>query len=144
MYLLDTNVISELRKPPSRVDDEVAAWAARQHGAHLYLSAMTIYELELGVRRMERRDPVAGRALRRWLDGQVRVVFAGRVLAVDDDVAREAACLQVPDPRPERDCLIAATARVHGLTVVTHNVKDFRAIDTPVLNPWKDSDKERL
>ena len=73
----------------------------------------------------------------------MRVVFAGRVLAVDDDVAREAACLQVPDPRPERTCLIAATARLHGLTVVTRNVKDFRAIDVPVLNPWKDEDKKQ-
>lgn len=97
---------------------------------------MTVFELERGVLLMERRDGVAGAILRRWLDGLVLPNFAGRILATDTAVARRAAALHVPDPRPERDALIAATALVHGLTVVTRNVTDFAPMGVPLFNPW--------
>ena len=103
----------------------------------LFLSAMTIIELEIGVLRIERRDPSQGAILRRWLDDHVLPAFAGRILAVDTAVAQRCASLHVPDPRPDRDALIAATALVHGLTVVTRNVGDFEPTSVRTLNPWQ-------
>lgn len=103
----------------------------------LFLSAMTIIELEIGVLRIERRDPSQGANLRRWLDDHVLPAFAGRILAVDTAVAQRCASLHVPDPRPDRDALIAATALVHGLTVVTRNVGDFEPTGVRTLNPWQ-------
>ena len=135
-YLLDTNVISELRKPERRADPQVRAWVARRAATDLYLSAISVLEVEVGILRLARHDPVAAGRLQRWLDGELLDVFAGRILAVDVPVVRRCARLHVPDPRPERDALIAATASVHGLTVVTRNVKDFEALEVPVVNPW--------
>lgn len=134
MHLLDTNVISEIRKPSA--DTNVVAWFREQEPTALFLSAITMVELDLGVRRAEHRDPVQGAALRRWLDGDVRVLFRGRILAVDEEVARRAASLQVPDPRPDRDCFIAATALAHNLHVVTRNVKDFHSMTDRLVDPW--------
>ena len=134
MHLLDTNVISEIRKPSA--DTNVVAWFREQEPTALFLSAITMFELDLGVRRLERRDPLQGAALRRWLDGAVRQSFRGRVLAVDELVARRAAALQVPDPRPDRDCFIAATALTHGLRVVTRNTRDFQHLEVELVNPW--------
>lgn len=139
MYLLDTNVISELRKPPSRVDRGVVEWVAKQEQLFLHISAVTVFELDLGVRRVERRDGAQGEGLRRWLD-EVLALFQGRILPFDAAVAQRAAALQVPDPRPRQDCFIAATGLVHGLTVVTRNSKDFSPMAVPVLNPWGASD----
>lgn len=135
-YLLDTNVISELRKPASRASASVRAWVADRAPLDLYLSAITILEAEIGIGRIARRDPAQGDRLQVWLDEELLDSFAGRVLPVDIFVARRAARLHVPDPRPERDALIAATAVIHGLTVVTRNVKDFVALDVPIINPW--------
>lgn len=135
-YLLDTNVISELRKPASRASASVRAWVADRAPLDLYLSAITILEAEIGIGRIARRDPAQGDRLQVWLDEELLDSFAGRVLPVDIIVARRAARLHVPDPRPERDALIAATAVIHGLTVVTRNVKDFVALDVPIVNPW--------
>lgn len=135
MYLLDTNVISELRKPEA--DASVVEWAAGRHPGDLYLSAITVFEIDLGVRRVERRDPTQGELLRRWFTQGVLDQFRGRILAVDDRVALRSASLQVPDPRPERDCFIAATALVHGMSVVTHNVRDFRPMGVPLVDPWR-------
>lgn len=135
-WLLDTNVVSELRKSDRAVHPGVLAWTADQEPETLHLSAITLLELEIGVRRKERTDAAQGALLRRWLDGSVIPEFAGRILSVDTTVAIRAGSLHVPDPRPERDALIAATAVVHGLTVVTRNLRDFDTLDVPVLNPW--------
>jgi len=136
MYLLDTNVVSELRKA-SRAHPNVQVWARQTAAVSLYLSVISVLELELGVLLAERRDPPQGARLRRWLEGSVLTSFENRLLPIDATVARHAARLHVPNPRPERDCLIAACALVHGLTVVTRNEADFRATGAPVLNPWR-------
>ena len=137
MWILDTNVISELRKSKTgKVDKNVAAWAASVPAGALFISAITVLELELGVRLLERRDAKQGATLRTWLDGHVLPAFAGRVLALDTTVAQRTASLHVPDPRGDRDAIIAATALVHGMTVVTRNVADFEQAGVPLLNPW--------
>lgn len=135
-WLLDTNVISELRKSAGSADPGVVSWAAAQVPETLHVSAVTVLELEIGVRRKERADPDQGALLRRWLDGSVLPTFSGRILPIDTVVAIRAGSLHVPDPRPDRDALIAATAAVHGLTVVTRNLRDFAGLDVPLLNPW--------
>ena len=127
MYLLDTNVVSELRRAKAgKADPHVVAWAASVPVASLFLSAITVLELELGVLLIERRDPVQGALLRAWLEEQVLPAFSERILAVDTAVARRCAKLHVPDPRSERDALIAATALTHGLIVATRNGADFQ------------------
>lgn len=135
MYLLDTNVVSELRKA-ARADPVVSGWAEAVPAGKFWLSAITVLELEIGVLRIERRDPVHGASLRRWLEEGVLVRFGERILDVDVAVAKCCGTLHVPDPRPERDALIAATALVHGLTVVTRNIGDFEGTGAAVLNPW--------
>lgn len=138
MFLLDTNVVSELRKVRAgRAHPSVAAWAASVRASTLFLSAITVEELELGVLLAERRDPAQGAILRRWLDDHVLPAFAERILAIDTVVARRAAALHVPDPRPDRDALIAATALVHSLVVVTRNVEDFAPTGVEILDPWR-------
>jgi toxin FitB len=137
MYLLDTNVISELRKARAgKCDRHVAAWAAPIPLTQLYVSVVTIHELEMGVLLAERRDPRQGRLLRTWLDGRVVAGFGTRILPVDTAVVRRSARLHVPNPRPFRDALIAATALVHGMTVVTRDVTDFEPTGVPLVNPW--------
>jgi toxin FitB len=136
MFLLDTNVISELRVP-KRADVNVLAWASSQPVAAQFISTITVFELELGVLQKERRDAAQGSVLRAWLDGQTLPQFAGRVLAFDQSVALRCARLHVPDPRSDRDAVIAATALVHGMTVVTRNTDDFILTGVPLLNPWK-------
>jgi hypothetical protein len=139
MYLLDTNVVSELRKVKAgRADPRVKAWSERVDAASMSLSSITVLELELGALLMERRDRRQGAVLRSWLEKQILSAFAGRILVVDVPVARKAAALHVPNPRPNRDALIAATALVHGRTVVTRNVRDFESIGVSLLNPWDD------
>ena len=137
MFLLDTNVISELRKPEGRVAPEVVQWVSTQSSTSLYVSMVTLYELEVGVRRLARRDDAGGRRLRRWIDDQFLQAFGDRLLLLDADVARQAAALQVPYPRPERDMYIAATALVHGMTLVTRNVNDFASTGVALLDPWQ-------
>lgn len=137
MFLLDTNVVSELRKARAgKADRHVTAWAAPVPLAQLFLSVVTIHELEMGVLLAERRDPRQGRLLRAWLDDRVVAGFGTRILPVDTAVVRRSARLHVPDPRPFRDSLIAATAIVHGLTVVTRNVRDFEPTGVPLIDPW--------
>ena len=138
MYLLDTNVISELRKAKSdRVDQNVVMWASSVSAASLYLSAITVLELETGTLLVERRDPAQGAVLRSWLNTHVLPAFSDNILPVDTAVAQRCAKLHVPDPRSDRDALIAATALVHGMTVVTRNVDDFVHTGVEVLNPWE-------
>ena len=138
MFVLDTNVVSELRKVRSgKANPGVAAWAEKVPSVELFISAITIQELEHGVLLMERSDPTQGAMLREWLDQSVTAAFKSRVIAVDERVARSAAALHVPDPAPFRDALIGATALVHEMTVVTRDLKDFRRFDgVDVLNPW--------
>jgi len=138
MFVLDTNVVSELRKVRSgKANRGVAEWAGDVPSAELFVSAITIHELEHGVLLMERADPAQGAVLREWLDRSVTAAFADRVLSVGERVARRAASLHVPDPAPFRDALIGATALVHGMTVVTRDVKDFdRFAGLQVMNPW--------
>jgi len=137
MYLLDTNVVSELRKiRAGKADSHVADWADSVDAVDLYLSVITIQELEIGVLLAERRDPSRGAVFRGWLNGHVLPAFTGRILVVDTAVALRSALLHVPDPRPVRDGLIAATALVHGMTVVTRNVADFEPTGVLTINPW--------
>jgi predicted nucleic acid-binding protein len=139
MFLLDTNVVSELRRAGSgKADPGVVAWAEQADPAALFLSVVSLHELQMGVRLKRHRDPRQGQLLRHWLDQQVVPSFAGRILPVDEAVARCSAALHVPDPRPLRDGLIAATALVHAMVVVTRNVGDFLPTGVDVLNPWRD------
>jgi len=136
-YVLDTNVVSELRKVATgKADARVTAWATAVAPPSLFLSVISVLELEMGVLQVERRDPSQGAVLRRWLEQRVLPTFAGRVLAVDVDVARRCATLHVPDPRSDRDALIAATALVHGMTIATRNVADFAPTGAVTVNPW--------
>jgi toxin FitB len=138
MWILDTNVVSELRKVRlGRANVRVALWADSVEPVDLYLSVITVQELEIGVLLVERRDPTQGAVFRAWLDTQVLPTFADRILPVDTAVAQCSAKLHVPNPRPVRDCLIAATALVHGMTIVTRNVADFEPCGVRLLNPWE-------
>lgn len=137
MYVLDTHVVSELRKVRAgKADPNVAAWSESVDAANLFVSAITVMELELGVLSIERKDPHQGALLRAWLEQHVLPEFSGRTLPVDTAVAQRCARLHIPDKRSERDALIAATALVHGMTVVTRNVADFQATGVAILNPW--------
>jgi toxin FitB len=138
MYVLDTNVVSELRKARAgKADRHVTAWANGIPVSSLFLSVITILELELGVLRIARRDRVQGNVLRDWLDNYVLSAFADRILPIDIEVARRCARLHVPDLQAERDALIAATALVHGMTVVTRNAADYARCGVCVLDPWR-------
>jgi predicted nucleic acid-binding protein len=137
MYLLDTNVVAELRKAKAgKADKGVTAWAGSVAPASLFISAITVLEMELGILLIERRDPTQGTILRAWMEGHVLPAFAERILSIDISVARRCAQLHVPDPKSERDAFIAATALVHGMTVVTRNVADFTGSNVATLNPW--------
>ena len=137
MFLLDTNVVSELRKlGDGRADARVVAWISARDAESFYISALTLMELEIGILRIERRDAAQGERLRRWMDRHVLPEFLERTLPVDSAVALECARLHVPDPRSERDALIAATALVHGMTVVTGNLSDFETTGVAAIDPW--------
>ena len=138
MWLLDTNVISETRKIRSgKADANVARWISGKDTAAMFLSVITLQELETGVLRVEKQDAARGSILREWLEWNVRPAFAGRILSVDEKVALKSAQLQVPNPKPAMDCLLAATALVHGLTLVTRNVRDFEGSGVRLVNPWE-------
>ena len=135
MFLLDTNVLSALRRP-DRAPPALLAWAEALAPEDLFLSAITVLEVELGALLKARQDPTQGAVLRRWIDQRVLPAFAGRILAVDVAVARRCAALHVPSTRSERDALIAATALVHGLTVATRNGADFRPTGVALVDPF--------
>lgn len=138
MYLLDTNVVSELRKERSgKINRNVKAWAKSVSATTLFLSAISVLEIEIGILLVERRDRSQGALLRSWLEGHVLPAFNDRILAVDTEVARRCAALHVPGRCSDRDALIAATAFVHGMTVVTRNVEDFGPTGVTILNPWQ-------
>lgn len=138
MYLLDTNIVSELRKKSSgKADPNVVAWEIGVPAISIYISVVTVMELELGALRITRRDPAQGAILRSWIDNGVLSSFADRILSIDVDIARRAAALHVPDPRLDHDALIAATALVHSMTVVTRNTADFAPTGVRTFNPWQ-------
>jgi toxin FitB len=135
MFLFDTNVISELRRQ-DKANRNVSVWANALPATSVFLSAISIFEIELGALTIARRDAPQGALLRAWIDHQILPRFEGRILVVDAVVAQRCARLHVPNRRAERDALIAATALVHGLTIATRNVRDFEATGVPLINPW--------
>jgi len=138
IYLLDTNVVSELRKAKTRkIDRRVAAWEKTVSASEMYLSVVSVLELEIGILLLERRDAAQGRHLRNWMNDRVLSAFEGRIMPINLEVVRRCAAFHVPNPRPDRDALIGATALVHGMTVVTRNVRDFEGMDVALLNPWE-------
>lgn len=137
MYILDTNVLSELRKTKTgKADKNVVSWASTVPAQTMYLSVISILEIELGILRIERKDDVQAQRLKSWLETQILSTFEGRMLPITVDIVRQCAALHVPDPRSERDALIAATALAHGMTVVTRNVSDFKETGAIIMNPW--------
>lgn len=138
MFLLDTNVVSEMRKYGSgRADANVIAWVRSVSEPSLYISAIIVQEIEIGILRLEHKgDHAQAGILRSWLEEQLLPGFAERVLPVDVIVARRSARLHVPDVRPYRDGLIAATAIVNGMTLVTRNEADFANTGLSIINPW--------
>jgi predicted nucleic acid-binding protein len=137
MFIFDTNVVSELRRP-DKTDPKVRSFSDRTPISNVFLSAITVLELELGALKIERKDKVQGIILRTWIDEQILPKFDGRILAIDVAIARACARLHIPNPRAERDAFIAATALVHGMTVATRNVADFAATGAKIYNPWED------
>ncbi|MCP1661241.1 type II toxin-antitoxin system VapC family toxin [Neisseria perflava] len=137
MYLLDTNIISEMRKVAiGRGNPNVAAWVSEQNGEFFYLSAIVLMELERGALGMERKDSAQGRILRTWLEQIVKKEFKTRILPVDAATAEICAKLHVPDRSPENDAWIAVQAIQHGLTLITRNEKDFTDLGVQVFNPF--------
>lgn len=137
MFLLDTNVVSELRKVSSgKAHPNVIAWSETVDPAETFISTVVLHELEIGVRSVERTDVVAGKVLRLWLKDTVIPAFDGRILSLDEAAAIKAAEWHVPDPKPINDAYIAATAFVRHMTLVTRNTKDFREMGIPLVNPW--------
>jgi toxin FitB len=137
-YLLDTNVVSELRKVgDGKADANVTQWIRARASSDMFLSAISILEIERGILSLHRRDPQQGSRLRDWMDSRVRPEFADRILPVDDAVATRCAHLHIPDRRNEADALIAATALVHGLSVVTRNIQDFEGTGVILIDPWR-------
>ena len=135
MFLLDTNVVSELRRP-ARADANVLAWARAHAVTDFHLSTISILELEIGTLRLARKDADQAETLRRWIDSVVLAQFERRIHPVDIAVAQRCTRMRAPHPRADRDALIAATAAVHGMTVVTRNDQDFERLGVPILNPW--------
>jgi predicted nucleic acid-binding protein len=136
MYLLDTNILSDLRRP-ERTNSNVIAWARSSPTISHFISAITILEIERGILLASRRDRMQGEVLRRWFDRDILGHFEKRILPVDSAVALRSAALHVPDPQPGRVALIAATALTHGLILVTRNIADFRLTGVGLLNPWQ-------
>jgi toxin FitB len=138
VFLLDTNVVSELRKvAAAKGDAAVTAWEQRVFAADLFVSVITVFEIEIGVLQLELRDPIQGDRLRHWFAEVFQPSFRGKVLPVDEAVALRAASMHVPNRRPDRDAFLAATALVYGMTVVTRNVRDFEGTGVKLLNPWE-------
>ena len=138
MLLLDTNVVSELRKVASgKADPNVVVWNETVDPAETFISSVVLHELEIGVRLVERNDAVAGKVLRNWLENTVLGAFSGRILPLDEAAAVQAAKWHVPNPRPINDAYIAAVAVTRRMTLVTRNVKDFEGMGVNLANPWE-------
>jgi toxin FitB len=139
MYLLDTNIISESRQlGTARIDHHAARWFAQVDVEITFISAMTLFELERGVRQIERRDAAQGSVLRRWLSDQIMTTYEHRTLPLTRAVALICAGLHIPDPKSERDAWIAATAIDAELVLVSRNVSDFAGMGVEVINPFEE------
>lgn len=139
MYVLDTCVVSELRKSRNKrhkANKGVVNWTKSVNASAMFIASVTLMEIEIGILSMERRDEKQGKALRTWLNETVLTAFQGRIIPFDDVIALRCASLHVPDPKSARDAMIAATALVHKMVVVTRNEKDFIYTQAEVLNPW--------
>jgi hypothetical protein len=132
-YLLDTNVISELRK--RNPDPRVLAWYATVTSAEIFVSALTIGEIRLGIERLRRKDGTQADALEQWLHG-LQASYGDRIINVDAAVAEAWGRLNVPDPLPVIDGLLAASARARGWTLVTRNTADLARSGVALLNPF--------
>jgi predicted nucleic acid-binding protein len=135
MFILDTNVVSNLRRR-DKADRNVLAWSETHDIASFFMSVISILELEIGTLLLSRKDTRQATMYREWLDQKLIPQFDDRILSIDTAVVVRCANLHVPDPKPERDALIAATALVKNLTVVTRNTKDFEGTGVKLFNPW--------
>ena len=134
-YLLDTNVVSALRRP-RQLDHRVLGWIDSIDRMSTLISAITVAELEFGAALAAHKQQAHAVLLRRWIDNIILPGFAGRTIAVDAVIAQRYGHLQVPDPRPFADIMIGATAQVHGMTVVTRNTRHLARFSVPLINPW--------
>jgi predicted nucleic acid-binding protein len=139
MYLIDTNIVSEMRRlDTGKANPGVQRWSSSVARDQMFLSVVTVYELEIGILRLMRNDILQATILEDWLHRQVLSAFDSRMLGIDKEIMLRCAPLHVPRTRAYRDSLIAATALVHGMTVVTRNEKDFIPMGVRVLNPWSE------
>lgn len=137
-YLLDTNVISELRKARTRaIDPGVSAWTETVDAGDMFLSVITIMEIEKGIAQVARRDRAQAARLQEWFEMAVLTEFSDRILPFDAEAARYCARLHVPDRRSANDAIIAAIAWQHDMVLVTRNVKDFTGMGAQLVNPWE-------
>ncbi|OHV23001.1 type II toxin-antitoxin system VapC family toxin [Rhizobium sp. RMa-01] len=137
MLLLDTSVVSELRKVASgKADSNVVVWNETVDPAETFISSVVLHELEIGVRLVEHNDAAAGKVLRNWLKNSVLAAFSGRILPLDEAAAVQAAQWHVPNPKSINDAYIAATAFTRRMTLVTRNIKDFEGMGVALVNPW--------
>ncbi|XXQ69159.1 type II toxin-antitoxin system VapC family toxin [Neisseriaceae bacterium B1] len=137
MYLLDTNIISEIRKiGQGKANSGVATWANQTSSSDMYMSCITLLELEKGIFGIECKDVAQGKILRTWLENQVKPAFGQRILPIDTAIALRCVQMHVPQPKSITDSLIAATALQHDLIVVTRNIADFAHMGARLLNPF--------
>lgn len=133
-YLVDTNVVSELRKG-RRCDPRVASWFAEVSSEEIYLSTLVLGEIRKGIENIRRRDESSAEALEAWYRELVNA-HADRILPIDQAVAEKWGRFNVPDPLPVVDSLLAATAAVHGLTLVTRNLRHVKRSGVDCLDPF--------
>ena len=136
MYLLDTSVLSVLRSPGEE-DAKLVAWASQQQTFNLYVSSISILELKLAILQKRKISPGEGEVLNTWLQKQVLQGFKGWVVAFDGEMAEYCAALHVPNPKSERDAMIAATCLVKNLSLVTRHPLDYKHIKIQTIKPWE-------